>query len=368
MYFDDYRRTPSYDDDPTIPGADWQPRADKEEPAGGGQDRRAGEEPGGYQYRVVNDAPGGGYRSDWRPGPKRPRRRKRSWAKTVAGVCLCAFLFGGIAGATFHGTGALLDAASLSADAGAAEVTRLSASAGETAVLDARSIVRATLPSIVSVTNRSEQEVRGWGSFFSGYGFGWPSQVQETTSVGSGILIRQTDEALYIVTNYHVVEGAATLSATFADGETVQAQLVGGDEDNDVAVIRVALSDVPSATLAAVQVAVIGDSDALEVGEPVVAIGNALGYGQSVTAGVVSALDRSLGVDGGSDGATYIQTDAAINPGNSGGALLNSRGEVVGINTAKLSSTEVEGMGYAIPMARAAEIVAGILSGTGSAV
>ena len=364
MYFDDYRKTPSYDDDPTIPGGSWQRRPADGEAGDGRKTRAAGEESGGYQYRVVNEDPGG-WQSARRQNPGRSRRRKRSWGKTVAMVCLCAFLFGGIAGVTYHGTGAVLDAVTLSEDGGA-EAIRLSASTGGT-VLDARDIAKATLPSIVSVTNQTVQEVRDWSSFFYGYGFGSPSRVQESTSVGSGILIRQTDEALYIVTNYHVVEGATTLTATFADEQTSQAQLVGGDESNDVAVIRVPLSQVPDATLAAVRVAAIGDSDALEVGEPVVAIGNALGYGQSVTAGVVSALDRSLSGEDGGEAATYIQTDAAINPGNSGGALLNSKGEVVGINTAKLSSTEVEGMGYAIPMARAAEIIGGILSQTGSA-
>ena len=215
-----------------------------------------------------------------------------------------------------------------------------------------------TLPSVVSITNTSVTEINDWFSFFYGGGSG---RTQETTSVGSGVVIQKTDNALYIVTNYHVIKEATTLTVTFSDSENYEAQLVGGDEQNDIAVIRVPLSAVSSSTLSAIQVASVGDSDQLTVGQQVVAIGNALGYGQSVTTGVVSALDRSLTNEDGFT-AAYIQTDAAINPGNSGGALVNMNGEVVGINTAKLSSTEVEGMGYAIPMARVAQIVNGILT------
>lgn len=346
MYYNDYRfhGTPDYDDDPTIPS-------------------------GEYSYRVVDEQPR--YNGGQSQGPKQPRKKKRSMAKKVVSLCLCGALFGGVAGLTFHGTASLLEgAAATTGSHTGVTVSQLSATTA-TGSLDVSHIAKATLPSIVSITNRSVQEVEDWFSYFYGYGgrgsYGYPgaTRTQESTSVGSGILIKETSDALYIVTNYHVIEDATTLSATFADGETYEAQLVGGDESNDIAVIKVPLSSVSNSTLSQIQVAAIGGSDSLEVGEQVVAIGNALGYGQSVTTGVVSALNRSISTET-SDSATYIQTDAAINPGNSGGALLNMNGEVVGINTAKLSSTEVEGMGYAIPIARAAQIVGSILAQDGS--
>ena len=168
---------------------------------------------------------------------------------------------------------------------------------------------------------------------------------------------------LYIVTNEHVVEGATTLSVSFVDNSVYEAQLCGADEEADLAVIKVAVEDLSEETLSQIAVIPLGDSNELEVGEQVVAIGNALGYGQSVTTGIVSALNRSLTNEDGTT-STYIQTDAAINPGNSGGALLNMEGELVGINTAKLSDTDVEGMGYAIPISNVTELISQLMTQT----
>ncbi|MCD7944979.1 MAG: trypsin-like peptidase domain-containing protein [Clostridia bacterium] len=216
------------------------------------------------------------------------------------------------------------------------------------------------LKSVVAVTNVSVQEVE---SYFGGsHGHNSRSQIttEETTSVGSGVIIKETDEYIYIVTNYHVVEDATTLSVTFVDDETYEAILCGADEDMDIAVIAVAISDVSMQTIAEIAVAAIGSSDETSVGDEVVAIGNALGYGQSVTYGIISAKDRTISSSDGTS-ATYLQTDAAINPGNSGGALFNMNGELIGINSAKLASTEVEGMGYAIPISSIIDILESII-------
>ena len=377
MYFDDYRfhRGPSVDDDPTQDGpAGASPASAQEgqasQPGGSPRMNLNGQTVPGQEARSSRTTdPSGQYRpaGDWgrarrqqaasgfrRPAQAQaaPRKKTNPWGRRIAGLVLCGLLFGGVAGLTFHGTTSLLAAGSSEESAIAA--TQLSATA--VGSLDVSDIAAGTLPSVVSITNKSVTQVNDWFSFF----YGGAGRTQESVSVGSGVLIQQTGDALYIVTNYHVVSGATTLSATFADDQTYEAQLVGGDEANDIAVIRVPLSSVSASTLSAVQVAAVGDSGDLKVGQQVVAIGNALGYGQSVTTGVVSALERSLTNDAGQTG-TYIQTDAAINPGNSGGALVNMDGQVVGINTAKLASTEVEGMGYAIPMARVAEIVSGII-------
>ena len=205
------------------------------------------------------------------------------------------------------------------------------------------------MPSIVAITNVSETEYQSfWG--------GMP-QTYESTSCGSGIIVSQDDNYLYVATNNHVVNGANSLTVTFNDESTVSAEVKGTVPSTDLAVIRVALSSIESDTMNNIKVATLGDSDSLKVGNSCIAIGNALGYGQSVTTGIVSAKNRRMdsdnntvtdGSDDSSDGVNLIQTDAAINPGNSGGALLNMNGEVVGINSAKLASTAVEGIGYAI--------------------
>ena len=223
------------------------------------------------------------------------------------------------------------------------------------------------MPSIVAITNKSVQEVQDYFSQFGFRGQG-QAQTQETESQGSGIIIGKNDTELLMVTNNHVVEGADTLSVCFIDNKVYEANVKGTDAENDLAVIAVPLDSISDDTMSQIAVASIGDSDSLKVGEQVVAIGNALGYGQSVTTGIVSAVNRALSNNSSdtqdsnsssddSSSATYIQTDAAINPGNSGGALLNMNGEVIGINSAKLASTEVEGMGYAIPISQAQDII-----------
>ncbi|MBQ8279915.1 MAG: trypsin-like peptidase domain-containing protein [Roseburia sp.] len=218
--------------------------------------------------------------------------------------------------------------------------------------VDVSDIVDEVMPSIVAITNISETEYR---SFWGG------SQVYESTSAGSGIIISSDSEYLYIATNNHVIDGAKTLTVTFANEATVSAEVKGTDPSIDLAVVKVALSSIESSTMDAIKVATIGNSDELRVGEASIAIGNALGYGQSVTMGVISAVNRVVTVsDSGSNTgytAELIQTDAAINPGNSGGALLNARGEVIGINSVKYADTDVEGIGYAIPMSTAAPII-----------
>ena len=220
-------------------------------------------------------------------------------------------------------------------------------------VTDVADVAEKALPSVVSITNISVQEAQQYFDRFDRYGHN-STELRETTSAGSGVIFEKTADTLYILTNYHVVEGATTLSVGFVDDEVYKAQLCGINSTRDIAVVKVPLSSLSSSTRSKIAVAPLGDSTSLRVGEQVVAIGNALGYGQSVTTGIVSALNRSVQTGTDSTGkavtATFIQTDAAINPGNSGGALLNMLGEVIGVNTAKLSSTGVEGMGYAIPV------------------
>lgn len=218
--------------------------------------------------------------------------------------------------------------------------------------VDVSDIVDEVMPTIVAITNISETEYR---SFWGG------SQIYESTSAGSGIIVSSDENYLYIATNNHVIDGAKTLTVTFANQATVSAEVKGTDPSIDLAVVKVALSSIESQTMETIKIATIGDSDELRVGEASIAIGNALGYGQSVTMGVISALNREVTVSDSSSGTGYtaelIQTDAAINPGNSGGALLNARGEVIGINSVKYSDTDVEGIGYAIPMNTAAPII-----------
>ena len=268
--------------------------------------------------------------------------RRTGLGKCAVSLTLCAALFAGTtAGAVNTTTGT------------ASSCTCGCAACSGASISD---IAESSLPFVVSITNISVQEAQQYFDRFDRYGHN-QNELEETTSVGSGIIFEQTDDVLYIVTNYHVVEDATTLSVGFVDDEVYEAELCGTDEDNDLAVLKVSLDDLSADTRAAISVAVFGDSDSLRVGEQVVAIGNALGYGQSVTTGIVSALNRSLSTDTSTTPATYIQTDAAINPGNSGGALLNMDGEVIGINTAKLASTEVEGMGYAIPISDVTDII-----------
>ena len=212
-------------------------------------------------------------------------------------------------------------------------------------------IAEAAMPSLVAITNKSVQEMQSM--------FG-QTQAYESESSGSGIIIGKTDTELLMVTNNHVVSGAQDLSVGFVDESVAEAAVKGTDADHDIAVIAVKLSDLSEDTLSAIKVIEIGSSSDLEVGEQVVAIGNALGYGQSVTTGIVSALNREVTIDNTTN--TLIQTDAAINPGNSGGALLNMSGQLVGINSAKYSDTTVEGMGYAIPVDDVVDIIENLMN------
>ena len=219
-------------------------------------------------------------------------------------------------------------------------------------------VAAAVMPAVVSITNKSVQEVQ---NYFSRYGYGAPSYTEESTSAGSGIIIGQNDDELLICTNNHVVENSTELTVGFADGSAYEAVVKGTDAANDLAVVAVKLDDISDDTMDAIKIAEIGDSNQLQVGEQVVAIGNALGYGQSVTTGIVSAVNRQLEDSNSENG--FIQTDAAINPGNSGGALVNMQGELIGINTAKYSDTSVEGMGYALPISDVQDIINDLIAG-----
>ncbi len=218
-------------------------------------------------------------------------------------------------------------------------------------VTDVSNMVSEVMPSIVAVYNKFTETGNFFGQEYS----------QQEEAAGSGIIISKTDDELLVVTNNHVVADTDELSVQFIDDKTATANLKGTDSSNDLAVIAVKLSDISDDTMSKIKVATLGNSDDLKVGEPAIAIGNALGYGQSVTTGVISALNREV-TDSNGNTNTFIQTDAAINPGNSGGALLNSRGEVIGINSSKIGATEVEGIGYAIPISRAIPIIENLMN------
>jgi serine protease Do len=217
-------------------------------------------------------------------------------------------------------------------------------------------IAQDAMPQVVSITNTIRYKQYGYTMF----GLGGESEAEAAAS-GSGVIVGKTDSELLIATNHHVIEDSTTLSVQFVDGTSADAQVKGEDSDADLAVIAVKLSDIPSETLSKIEIAEFGDSDALQVGDQVVAIGNALGYGQSVTTGIISAKNRDVETSNGTE-AGLLQTDAAINPGNSGGALLNMNGQLIGINVAKYSSTDVEGMGYSIPSNKARNIISTLSS------
>ena len=229
---------------------------------------------------------------------------------------------------------------------------------------DVSKVAQNCMPSIVSITNVSVSDVQNYFSLYRRNSRSNPFTQQESTSVGSGVIINKKDGEIDILTNYHVIKGATTLTCTLADNTNVEATVKGVDEDRDLAVISIKTKDLSEDTLKQIAIATIGDSDKLQVGEQVVAIGNALGYGQSVTTGIVSATNRSVSTSSDTDKSqSYIQTDAAINPGNSGGALLNMSGELIGINSAKLSDTDVEGMGYAIAISDVKDSINTMLEG-----
>lgn len=289
--------------------------------------------------------------------------KKHSYAKTTALVTAAALLFGVVSGGTMYGVNraanTLLPYQSSQVNETIGQTTQIPAantsttSSNGVVIEDVSAIVDATLPSVVSITNTQVYQSNTW--------FG-QSQTYEVPSSGSGIIAGQNDSELLIVTNNHVVSDSERLTVTFADESTADAAIKGTDSEADLAVIAVPLDKVSADTKGKIKAATLGDSDSLKMGQGVIAIGNALGLGQSVTVGHVSALNREIKVDDATK--TVIQTDAAINPGNSGGALLNSKGEVIGINEAKYADTSVEGVGYAIPISKAKDIIDDLMTRT----
>lgn len=278
---------------------------------------------------------------------KRERKPIHIGAKWATCVCM-ALVFGVLASATFQVGNRVFDKAfgnkKIASTDQQVNTTKVSTNKVSDIDSDLADMVESVMPSIVSITNLSVQQVQ---DFFGGV------REYESQSSGSGIIIGENDTELLLVTNNHVVEGSSTLTVTFVDGESVEAQVKGTDANIDLAIVSVELNKIGDSTKEEIKKATLGDSDALRVGEPAIAIGNALGYGQSVTDGIVSAKEREVeGFE-----TKLIQTDAAINPGNSGGALLNANGEVIGINTVKVNADAVEGMGYAIPISDVTEVM-----------
>ena len=310
-----------------------------------------------YQYGGTQRNAGGNGK---KPGKKMP--------KTLAVIGL-ALLFGVVSSVTFMTSNVIgsrilgLNDSSRSSSDGSRTVNSNSASLSQTSSVvtsDVSSVVEKVMPSIVSITNMSVEEVQ---NFFGGV------SEQKSESAGTGIIISQSDTELLIVTNNHVIQGSDTLTVTFNDGTSLGANIKGSDSEYDVAVIAVPLDSISDETMNSISVATLGDSTTLKVGEPAIAIGNALGYGQSVTTGVISALNRSASETDGETGeatedsdAKLIQTDAALNPGNSGGALVNANGEVIGINSSKLVGETVEGVGYAIPISDVSDLIQNLMN------
>lgn len=320
------------------------------------------------ESKQQNNRPEHGYRNEYRETVQAPRK-KNSWARKAAGITAAAVLFGTVAGGVMTGVnyvGArLIGLADITATAPAetegtttAQVPETSAASNNgsttavSTVTDVSSIAEKAMPSLVAINDTMTVEQNNF--------FGMP-QTYQAQSSGSGIIVGQNDTELLIATNNHVVSGATDMKVTFTDSTQVAAAVKGTDSATDLAIIAVKLSDIPSDTMSKIKVATLGNSDNVKVGQQVIAIGNALGYGQSLTVGYISALDREITDENGIQ-HTYIQTDAAINPGNSGGALLDLNGNVIGINAAKNASTEVEGMGFAIPISKAQEILNNLMT------
>ena len=295
--------------------------------------------------------------------PKKAKVKRSGFGVTLGKCAAIALVFGLVAGGTFTGVSyagnkALgitqesgSDAKSDSSES-STTVQKATSTGSAQDLSDVSAITQEAMPSIVAITNTGTVSYQTF----------WGTQEQQSQSAGSGIIIKQDKKYLYIATNNHVVADADSLTVQFCDNETVSCEVKGTDAADDLAVVKVALSSIKADTLKQIKVASVNDSDELQVGQGVIAIGNALGYGQSVTNGIISALGRSVSVQDSTTGQTVtnnnmIQTNAAINPGNSGGALLNAQGEVIGINSAKYSDTSVEGFGYAIPMSDAMPII-----------
>ena len=317
-------------------------------------------------YQYGGSQPGGqnGDQPENKPHKEKKPHKNLMRAAAVAGF---AVLFGVVSSAVFLATnvvgGRLLglrssDETTTASSDKISNGTSLSTSSS-VVTSDVSDVVDKVMPSIVSITSMSVQEVQ---SFFGG------TYEQTSEGAGTGIIIGKNDTELLIVTNNHVVEGSDTLTVTFNDQSSVEANIKGTDATYDVAVIAVALDQISDDTMNEISVATLGDSTNLKIGEPAIAIGNALGYGQSVTTGVISALDRSVSTtdtqtgETQESGAKLIQTDAAINPGNSGGALVNVNGEVIGINSAKLTGESVEGIGYAIPISDVSDLIQNLMN------
>lgn len=317
-------------------------------------------------------------------GPSGHRRNQNSFQKKAGATIALAVIFGLVAAVVFQAANFAADRFLNTGKSSVQIKTTDSVDLQETASDDSTAdkvlsdsengtvaaVAQASMPSVVAITTVSVQEIPSF--------FGYSSHQYKSASTGSGIIVGDNDDELLIATNNHVVDGATTLSVCFigddvANAETetvnagdngdlnvedaVSAKIKGKDADNDLAVVAVKKSDIPEDTLNQIKIAQIGSSDDLAVGQQVVAIGNALGYGQSVTSGWISALNRTISTDDGTNSTGLIQTDAAINPGNSGGALLNMKGELIGINSAKYADSAVEGMGYAIPISKAKPIL-----------
>lgn len=291
--------------------------------------------------------------------PRKPGAFGPFAAKTVAAALIFGLVGGGVfTGVSYVGTRAISDSSTASAKLSTTTSggTKQTSSGDAKDLTDVSSVVDEVMPSIVAITNTGTVT---YNSFFG-------KQSQQSQSCGSGIIVSEDDDYLYIATNNHVVADSEELTVQFDDDSVVKAEIRGTDPDDDLAVVRVKKSDLGKDTYSNIKIATIGDSDSVAVGSPAIAIGNALGYGQSVTTGIVSALNRTVTTQDSQTGETVtnnklIQTDAAINPGNSGGALLNENGEVIGINSVKYSSTEVEGIGYAIPMSVAKPIIESLI-------
>ncbi len=293
-------------------------------------------------------------------------KKKNGFGMKALGVVAAAVVFGLVAGAVFqgvrYGTDKVLNKNSVvsesmtdkSADAStensAPQLKQASSDATST-VYDVAAVAKKVMPSIVSIT----------GTYVTTYDYWFNSYQQESTGAGSGIIIGKDDQYLYLATNYHVVQNAKSLSVTFVDDKSADAVVKGYVENNDIAVVTVKLSDISDDTLNEIKEIQVGSSEDLAVGDPCVAIGNALGYGQSVTVGYISALNREISAS--DETVKVLQTDAAINPGNSGGALVNMQGELIGINTAKYSDTSVEGMGYALPISDVQDLINDLIAG-----
>ena len=319
------------------------------------------------ESKQQNNRPEHGYRNEYRETVQAPRK-KNSWARKAAGITAAAVLFGTVAGGVMTGVnyvGARLTGlADITATAPAetegtttAQVPETSAASNNgsttavSTVTDVSSIAEKAMPSLVAINDTMTVEQNNF--------FGMP-QTYQAQSSGSGIIVGQNDTELLIATNNHVVSGATDMKVTFTDSTQVAAAVKGTDSATDLAIIAVKLSDIPSDTMSKIKVATLGNSDNVKVGQQVIAIGNALGYGQSLTVGYISALNREISAS--DETVKVLQTDAAINPGNSGGALLDLNGNVIGINAAKNASTEVEGMGFAIPISKAQEILNNLMT------